>query len=74
MPHPLQGICFNCGAMIDTAPEAGDEYALYTSEVEFFSSRGLRARSSVVRRLVCTTCAEFAELHPVRFPSPVVEA
>jgi len=51
-----------------------DQYALYSSEVEFFSSRGLLMRRSVVRRLVCTACAEFAELHPVRFPSPVVEA
>jgi len=74
MPHPLQGSCFNCGASIDTSPAAEDQYALYSSEVEFFSSRGLLVRRSVVRRLVCTACAEFAELHPIRFPSPLVEA
>ena len=74
MPYPLQGSCFNCGASIDTSADAEDQYALYSSEVEFFSSRGLLVRRSVVRRLVCTACAEFAELHPVRFPSPVVEA
>jgi hypothetical protein len=74
MPHPLQGTCFNCGASIDTSPAAEDQYAIYSSEVEYFSSRGLLERSSVVRRLVCTTCAEFAELHPVRFPSPGAEA
>lgn len=74
MPHPLQGLCFNCGASIDASPDADDQYALYTSEVEFFSSLGLLTRRSVARRLVCTSCAEFAERHPVRFPSPMAEA
>jgi hypothetical protein len=72
MPHHLRAPCFNCGASIDTSA-SGDEYALYTSKVEFLSPQGVTTRSSVVRRLVCASCGEFAELHPVRFPSPAVE-
>ena len=73
MPYPLQGRCFNCGASIDTGGDEGDDYALYTSEVEFFSAQGSLTGRSVVRRLVCRACGEFAEDHPVRFPSPVVQ-
>jgi hypothetical protein len=74
MPHHLRTACFNCGASINTSPAKGDSYALYTSKVEYLSPQGVTIRSSVVRRLVCASCGEFAELHPVRFPSPVVEA
>lgn len=73
MPHHLQSRCFNCGAAIDTMEGVDDGYALYTSEVEFFSPQGVRTRTSVVKRVICTECGEFAESHPVRFPSPVSE-
>jgi len=73
MPHPLQGTCFNCGDLIDTVPDCGDEYAFYTSEVEFFSPQGLMSRRSVVKRLVCSACGEFAASHPIRFPAALEE-
>ena len=74
MPHPLQGTCFNCGEPIDTAPDRGDEYAFYTSEVEFFSPLGVLSRHSVVKRLVCSACGEFAASHPIRFPAALEES
>lgn len=73
MPHHLRTSCFNCGASIDTTA-AGNVYALYTSKVEFLSPQGVTIRTSVARRLVCAPCGEFAEMHPVRFPAPAVEA
>lgn len=69
MVYALQGVCFNCGARIDTTREASEGYAIYTSDVEFCSPQGLLSDRSVVKRLVCRSCGNFAADHPIRFPS-----
>lgn len=68
MVYPPEGTCFNCGKRID-AVMSGDGYALYTSEVEFFSPDGLLTERTFVKRLVCNACGQIAADHPIRFPA-----
>jgi len=72
MAYPLEGTCFNCGRKIN-ARTADDGYAIYTSDVEFFSPDGLLTDRSVAKRLVCADCGEFAADHPIRFPAKLKE-
>lgn len=68
MVYPLEGTCFNCGRRIDVTT-SDEGYAIYTSDVEFFSPEGVLTERSLVRRLVCSDCGEFAAGHPIRFPA-----